>query len=443
MATSYDIRAAFGDGFKGRVVVDGDVGYDDARSVWNGHIDKRPAIIAQCADVRDVQAAIAFAREQKVEVAVRGGGHNVAGTASNDGGLVIDLGGMRAVRADVESRTCWAQAGATWGDVDAATTPHAMAVPGGVVSSTGIAGLTVGGGYSHQRRRDGMTIDNLVSAELVLADGSVVTASEDEHADLFWALRGGREVLGVVTAFEYRMHPIGPELLSMHVAYRAEDIDAVFAVYRELVKHAPDELSTALLVWTIPPLPGLPEGLPGTQYVGVVGAYAGPVEEGERVIKPYREIVEPLADFTHVGTYAEEQQALDPLFADGRQYFWKSLYCEDLSDGAMDVIKTQSLAAPSPSTLMIIRHLGGAIERVPAEATAFGDRSAQFLVSIDSTWDDPAHSVENVAYTRAFYDELLPFSDGRSYANFASDGADAPPSRVAEIKAKYDPDGVF
>jgi hypothetical protein len=196
-------------------------------------------------------------------------------------------------------------------------------------------------------------------------------------------------------------------------------------------------------VWSLPPLPGLPEELVGRPFVGIAGGYAGPVEDGERTTEPFRTIVEPIADFSHVGVYVEEQQSLDPLFAAGRRYFWKSLYCEELSDGAMDVIKRRSLEAPSPSTLMIIRHLGGAIGRVPAGATAFGDRSAEFLVSIDSTWDDPAGSAANIAYTRAFYDELLPYSDGRSYANFASDGADAPPARVAEIKRAYDPEGVF
>jgi FAD/FMN-containing dehydrogenase len=443
MAISSDSHAALRGRFGDAVLFRGDAGYDEARRVWNGVIDKHPAVIARCSSTDDVIAALAYAREQGLAIAVRGGGHNVAGTAVNDGGMVIDLSSMNAVAVDLSLGTATAQAGATWGDVDRATTPHGLAVPGGVVSQTGIAGLSLGGGYSHQRRRDGMTIDNMVSAEIVLADGRVVRTSEHEHADLFWALRGGRETLGVVTEFEYRMHPIGPEVLSMHVAYPIDAIDAVFERYEQLTHGVPDELSTALLVWTIPPVPGLPEEIVGLPYVGVVGLYAGPVEDGEEIIKPFQEIAEPIADLTHVGAYLDEQSALDPLFADGQRYFWKSLYTKELTAGAMEIVKRRSLERPSPQTLMIIRHLGGEISRVAADATAFGDRSAQFLVSIDSTWQSPADDAANIAYTRAFYDELLPHSDGRSYVNFASDGGDAPPDRVRRIKAAYDPDGVF
>ena len=443
MATTSTSRVSLRQRFGDAVLFRGDAGYDDARRVWNGVIDRHPAVIASCSSTADVIAAIAYARDHRLAIAVRGGGHNVAGTAVNDDGIVIDVSAMQDVSVDLERGTASVQGGATWGHVDRATQPHGLAVPGGVVSQTGVAGLTLGGGYSHQRRRDGMTIDNLVSAEVVLADGSVVRASEDEHADLFWALRGGRETLGVVTEFEYRMHPIGPDVLSMHVAYPLSAIDVVFERYRHYAAAAPDELSTALLVWTIPPVPGLPEEIVGLPYIGVVGMYAGPIDEGEEIIAPYRGIAEPIADLTHVGSYLDEQSALDPLFADGQRYFWKSLYTEDLSDDALEIIKRRSLERPSIQTLMIIRHLGGEISRVQADATAFGDRSAQYLVSIDSTWQQPADDAENIAYTRAFHDELLPHSDGRSYVNFASDGGDPAPARVRQIKAQYDPDGVF
>jgi FAD/FMN-containing dehydrogenase len=443
MAIYSDSHAALRERFGGAVLFRGDPGYDEARRVWNGVIDRHPAVIARCSTSDEVVAALAYARDHGLAVAVRGGGHNVAGTAVNDGGIVIDLSPMRDVTVDPGRATVTARGGATWGDVDRATQPHGLAVPGGVVSATGIAGLSLGGGYSHQRRRDGMTIDNLVSVEIVLGDGTVARASEHEHQDLFWALRGGRETLGVVTEFRYRAHPMGPEVLSMHVAYPLDAIDVVFERYRDLVQGAPDELSTALLVWTIPPVPGLPEEIVGLPYVGVVGMYAGPVEQGEVVIAPYRRIAQPIADLTHVGAYLDEQSALDPLFPAGQRYFWKSLYTRSLSTGAVDVITRRSLERPSPQTLMIIRHLGGAISRVAAGETAFGDRSAQFLVSIDSTWQQPGHDEENIAYTRAFHDELLPYSDGRSYVNFASDGGDAPPDRVGRIKTEYDPDGVF
>ena len=444
MATYFDMSstAALRDGFNGIVFLEGDPGYDEARSVWNGQIDKRPAVIARCCTVSDVQAAVAFARQHGLKATPRGAGHNVGGTGVNDGGMVVDLSPMRAVTADPQSAIAWAQAGATWRDVDVVTQQHARAVPGGVVSTTGIAGLSLGGGYSNQRRRDGMTIDNIVSMEVVLADGRIVRASADEHADLFWALRGGNETMGVVTSFEYRMHPVGPEIQSIHVAYPIDQIDAVFEAYRELSHGAPDELSTVILVWGLPPFPGL-EDRAGEPYVGIAGTYVGALEDADAITKPYREIVEPIGDFTHTATYLEDQQALDPFFPDGLQYFWKSLYANELSDDTLEIVKRRSLERPSPRTLMVIRHLGGAMKRVPADATAFGARDAEWLVSIDSTWEDPAASEQNIAYTRSFYDELLPYSDGRQYVNFASDGGDTPSDRVKAIKANYDPDGIF
>ena len=447
MPTSSELHAAvptLRQQFRGRVIVRGDADYDEARAVWNGAIDRHPVAVARCVDANDVKQAIAFAREHRLPVTIRGGGHNVAGTAVADGALCIDLSAMRTVTLDAEAKTVWAQAGATWGDVDRVTTPHDLAVSGGVVSETGIAGLSLGGGYSHQRRRDGMTIDNIVAIELVLADGREVRASADEHADLFWALRGGGATLGVVTAFEYRARPLGPDMAGMQLVYPLDRLREILTGWRELVRTAPDELSTHWMVWSLPVIDELPPELRGLPHVAVGGEYAGPVEDAEAAFAPFRAAFgEPLLDMGGVFPYAAVQQSYDPFFPKGDRYFWKSQYLPVLSNAACDVIEQWAPQRKHPRTLVIVRHLGGAIERVEADATAFGDRSAQYLMSVDSTWESPADDAANIAYTREFHDELFPYSDGRSYVNFASDGGDPIVDRVAEIKAKYDPDGIL
>ena len=446
MPTSTDLlsaASALREQFRGVVLLDGDDGYDEARSVWNGVIDRRPAVIARCVDVEDVKRALAFAREQSLPVTIRGGGHNVAGTAVADGALTIDLSAMRSVTCDPAARTVWAQAGATWGDVDRVTTPHDLAVSGGVVSETGIAGLSLGGGYSHQRRRDGMTIDNIIAVEIVLADGRAVRASEDEHSDLFWALRGGRAPLGVVTAFEYRCQPLGPEVAELHLAYPIERLEEILKAWREACRLLPDEVSSHWFVWSIPAVPGLPEELVGQPYVAVGGMYTGDPADAEAAFAPLRAIGEPMLDLSVTEPYVQTQQAFDPFFPSGDRYFWKSQYLPVLSNAACDVIAKRAIERENPRTLVIIRQLGGAMERVDADATAFGDRSAQFLMSVDSCWSDPAEDEANIDYTRRFHDELFPYSDGRSYVNFASDGGDPISGRVGEVKAKYDPDGVL
>jgi FAD/FMN-containing dehydrogenase len=437
----------------GEVIAPDHIEYDTARRIWNGMIDKRPAAIARCADADDVATAVRFAAEHGLALAVRGGGHNVAGTAMVDDGLVIDLSAMRAVRIDASGATVHVQGGASWADVDVVTAPLGLAAPGGVVSETGVAGLALSGGVSHQRRRDGMTVDNLVSAEVVLADGRLVRASAGEHADLYWALRGGGGNFGVVTSFELRLHELGPELFALNVAYPIEDAGRVLAGWRDAVAGAPDELSTAGLIWSLPVVDELPEQLRGAPYVGVAGMWAGDPADGERATRRLRELATPLLDMSGRVEYLDFQRSLDPFFPAGARRYWKALYLDGFSDAAIETTVDWSNRRPSNDTLVIVRHCGGAMSRVAAEDTAFGDRSSEWMLSIDSTWRDAADDAPNVAYTRAFWDAAVPFSNGKTYFNFpglledgdaavrASYGANH--ARLAEIKAAYDPENVF
>ena len=447
------LASALAERMAGEVIAPDHPEYETARRMWNGMIDKRPVSIARCADADDVATAVLFAAEHELPLAVRGGGHNVAGTAVVDDGLVIDLSAMRAVRIDAAGRTVHVQGGATWADVDRVTAPLGLATPGGVVSETGVAGLALSGGVSHQRRRDGMTVDNLVSAEVVLADGRRVRASADEHPDLHWALRGGGGNFGVVTSFELRLHELGPEVFGLNVAYPIEDAARVLAGWRDAVAGAPDELSTAGFIWSLPVIDDLPEQLRGAPYVGVAGMWAGDPDEGERVTQALRALATPLLDMSGTMPYVEFQQSLDPFFPAGPRRYWKALYLDGFSDAAIDTTVDWSNRRPSNDTLVIIRHCGGAIARVGAEETAFGDRSSEWMLSIDSTWHSPADDATNVAYTRAFWDAAAPFSNGQTYFNFpglfedgeaavrASYGANH--DRLTRVKAAYDPDNRF
>jgi FAD/FMN-containing dehydrogenase len=452
--TTVSHAAALAGRLSGEVVAPGHPDYERARRVWNGMIDKRPALIARCADADDVAAAVRFAAETGLALAVRGGGHNVAGTAVVDDGLVIDLSAMRDVRVEPGARTVHVQGGATWADVDRVTAPLGLATPGGVVSETGVAGLALNGGVSSQRRRDGMTIDNLVSAEVVLADGRRVRASADENPDLHWAIRGGGGNFGVVTSFELALHELGPDVFDLFVLYPLEDAESVLAGWRDAVAGAPDELSTVGVIWTLPVVPELPEHLRGVPYVGVAGMWAGDPAEGERVTRPLRELATPLLDMSMTKPYTEMQQELDAYFPAGLRYYWKALYLDGLTGAAIGATVDWSLRRPSERTLVVIRHCGGAVSRVGAEETAFGDRSSEWMRSIDSTWDEPAGDEANIGWTRAFWDDAHRFAQrGKTYFNFpglleegdaavrASYGANH--ARLARIKARYDPDNLF
>jgi len=439
--------------FHGRIVRPGDADYDDARTVWNGMIDKYPALIARCAGVADVVDAVTFARENDLPLAVRGGGHNVAGTAVCDDGLVVDLSEMTAVRVDPGSRTAWVQAGATWADLDRETQRFGLATPGGVVSDTGVAGLTLGGGIGHLRGKYGLSCDNLRSVELVTAEGEFLTAGAEENPDLFWGLRGGGGNFGVVTAFEFDLHPVGPEVATVFVVYPGEELETVLRGYRECVDAAPDEVSTLAFAGEIPEKELFPPEIVNETKVAVLGCYAGPVEEGEDALAPLRELAEPLADLSGTMAYTELQRLLDEDYPDGMRYYWKSLYLDGLSDPAVDRITYWSEVAPSPLSTVDVWPLGGAIAEVGIEESAFAGRGAPFLLGVEANWEDPGTDEANVEWVRDVVEDMRGFSDGSVYLNFPGFLEENDETmrttfgsayeRLVALKDEYDPTNLF
>ena len=433
------LKAAVG----GAILQDGDPGYDEARHVYNGMIDRRPLVIVQCAGTADVAAAVTFAREHELVLSVRGGGHNVAGSAVCDGGLMIDMSHMRGIRVDPAAQTARAQGGATWADFDRECQLFGLASTGGLISSTGIAGLTLGGGFGWLGRSYGMACDNLVSADVVLADGSVVTASESENADLFWGLRGGGGNFGVVTSFEYRVHPVGPMLggLLLFPFDRAREI--LFA-YREIAAAAPDALTMMAAVLTPPPV--------GAPALAILVGYNGPPEEGAALIQPLKDM-QPLADMTGPMGYRQLQQMLDADFPFGLQNYWKSDFLSGLTDGVIDTVLEHYAKATSPMTAIVIEQFGGAYRRMAPGATAFSHRDWDFNLLILSRWEQASESERHIEWTRNLWNSLQPFAAGGVYVNYleaGQEGADRirkayGPSyeRLAALKKQYDPTNLF
>lgn len=444
---------AFAGRLRGTLLLPGSETYEEARLVWNGLIDRRPALIARCIGTGDVVDSIDFARENDLLVAVRGGGHNVAGTAVCDGGLVIDLSQMRAVRVDPVGQTARVQPGATWGDVDKETQLHGLATPGGQASPTGVAGFTLAGGMGFLRRKWGLACDNLVSVEIVTADGQISTASETENSDLFWAVRGGGGNFGIVTSFEFRLHPIGPEVFGAITVYPFAEASTVLRRWRDFVLAAPDDVTCDALVWGMPPFPDVPPEMHWAPVVMLAALYAGPAEKGERALQPMREMGTPIGDLSARQPYVAMQSGLDPLFADGQLYYWKSLSATSLSDSVIDEVVAAAADKPSPQTLFALRALGGAMGRVPEEATAYGNRDALFNISVDSTWQEHARDDEMIAWTRATWAHLRELTDGGVYLNFAGFGEENDTlaraghgrnyDRLAAVKGRYDPTNFF
>jgi FAD/FMN-containing dehydrogenase len=447
-----DIAALAAD-FRGEIISPGDAGYDEARRVWNSMIDKYPALIARCTGTADVAAAVKWARGSALPVAVRGGGHNVAGNAVNDGGFVIDLSPMKGIFVDPAKRTARAQPGVNWGELDHETQLFGLATPGGEVSMTGIAGYTLTGGMGQLQRKWGLACDNLLSAEVVLSDGAVVVANTLDHPDLYWAIRGGGGNFGIVTSFEFGLHPLGPEVFGAAVLYPFAEAPGIIRAWRDFTERAPDETTTQLLVWSLPPLPDLPEALHGAPVVGVAGLFAGSVEESERALQPLRGWSEPIVDFSGVSTYTESQSSFDAFFPETQRYYWKSLYLDALDDDLIDASIAILGDRPSPQTLIVVRHLGGAVGRVPVEATAYPHRRALYNLSIDATWDDPADDERMIAWVRHAWQALRDRTGGGVYLNFAGLGEEnddlaragygANYDRLRQIKAKFDPDNMF
>ncbi len=448
-----DALQGFVQGLRGAVVRPGDQGYDDARTIWNGLIDRRPALIVQCTGAADVVDAVNFAREQGLLLSIKGGGHNVAGNAVNDGGLVIDLSGMRGVHVDPSTQTVRVEGGATWGEVDRETQLFGLAVPAGVVSTTGVAGLTLHGGVGHLRRKYGMTIDNLVSVDIVTADGQLRRASATENEDLFWAVRGAGSNFGVVTSFEFRAHPVGPMVAVAAVFYPFEDARTVLPAWRDFMASAPEEVSSIALIWSVPPHEPFPPELHNRPATVVAAVYSGAVEEGERVMQPLRELAEPLVDASGPWPWLALQSGFDAIFAKGQLYYWKSRALNELSDAAIDEIVDFGGRRPAPLTDIVMWHHGGAMGRVGDDETAYSGRDAPFLVTGEASWIDPAQTDEAIAWAREFWDAMGKYSTGGLYLNFPGlveeqealvrAGFGANYDRLAALKAKYDPGNLF
>lgn len=448
-ATVQEFKASL----RGELLLPGDEGYDEARKIWNGMIDKRPALIARCAGVADVIDAVNFARTHNLLVSVRGGGHNVAGLAVCDGGIMIDLSLMKSVHVDPKARTARAQSGATLGDLDHETQVFGLAVPAGIVSTTGIAGLTLGGGIGWLTRKYGLTIDNLLSVDIVTADGRFLTASKTENADLFWGVRGGGGNFGIVTSFEYRLHPVGPVVVAGMVLHPMEKAKEVLQFYREYVATAPEELTAMPILRLAPALPFVPEELHGAPVIGVAACYAGPVEEGERVLQPLKEFGSPVLDVIAPKPFAVHQTMLDAGAPQGLYYYLKSEYLSGLSDEAIDVMADYGARIASPLTVVGFFQLGGAESRVDEDDTAYAHRDAAFAMVIQAAWQDPAQSDEHIGWTREFWTAMQPFSTGGVYVNFLSedDGEDRVRAaygaekyeRLVALKNKYDPTNLF
>ncbi len=440
-------------GFHGQLLTAGDDGYDEARKVWNGVIDRWPALIARCTGPADVIAAVKFARAQNLLVAARGGGHNVAGTAVCDGGLVIDLSRMKGVRVDPVAGRAWAQPGLTWGELDHETQAFGLATTGGIVTHTGIAGLTLGGGIGWLMRKHGLTVDNLLSVDLITADGEFVRASEEEHADLFWGVRGGGGNFGIVTSFEYRLHPLGPTVLAGPIFYPLERAREVLRFYRQFIAAAPDELTTILNLRRAPPVPFLPQAMHGRPVIAVNVCYAGAIEAGERVLRPLREHGRPLADLVAPKPYTAHQSMFDATVPHGWHYYWKSWELGELDDEVIEVLVRHAAAATSPLSYCIIFQLGGAISRVGERDTAYAHRDMGHNVNINAVWTPGDPSPErHVDWAREFWSALEPLAPGPVYVNFLGDegeervrAAYGPEKyeRLAALKQQYDPTNFF
>jgi FAD/FMN-containing dehydrogenase len=435
----------------GDVLRPADGEYDDVRRVWNGMIDRYPALIARCRGAADVIEAVNFAREHDLPASIRGGGHNVAGSAVADGVVMIDLSSMRGVFVDPSARTVRVQGGAIWAEVDRETQIHGLATPGGVVSDTGVAGLTLHGGYGHLRRKYGLSIDNLLSVDIVTADGKLRRCSADENPDLFWAVRGAGGNFGVVTSFEFRLHSIGPEVFMCAPAYAAADAPQVLPKWRDFMATAPDEVTSMALFWSVPP--GFPEEMVGTPVLILAAVYAGPASDGEAVMQPLRELATPVIDLSHAQPYVTLQNAFDPFFPKGARYYWKSLYADDLGDDTIESLCRIAAERASPLSTVEIWHSGGAMHRVGPEETAFGRRDARYMLSFSASWSDPAGDAANVGWSRASWASMAPRTTGRSYLNFpgfaeekedmirAAYGSNY--ERLAELKSIYDPTNLF
>lgn len=438
---------------RGPVFLPDDEGYDEARKIWNAMIDRRPAMIVRCAGVADVIDSVKFAREHGLPLSVRSGGHNIAGTSLAEGGLVVDLSHQKGIRLDLENETARVQPGVTLGDIDRETQAFGYVVPSGVVSETGLAGLTLGGGFGWLTRSYGWTSDSLLAADVVTADGELVRASEDENADLFWGLRGGGGNFGIVTSFKYRMRKLGPTVTAGLILYPMEKAGEVMAFHREFAASSPDGLTSLLLLRIAPPAPFLPESVHFQPVVGIAVCYAGDAEKGLEVVKPLKEFGEPLVDTIQPKTFVAHQSFLDAAQVKGRNYYWKSDYLPELTSEAAEVIMEHTNEFPSPESAVLVFQLGGAVSRIPDDSSAAAHREVKYILNVAGSCIDPAKTDGVVSWARDLWKAMRPHSTGGAYVNFLTEdeGADriaeayspAKLQKLRALKKKYDPTNFF
>ena len=439
-----------GDLVRGEVIVESDDAYEEARKVHNGMIDKRPAVIVRAANAGDVMMTVNYARDNNLALSVRGGGHSGPGFGTNDGGVVLDLSRMRGVRVDPGSQTVRAEGGTTWGDFNSATHAFGLATTGGVISTTGIAGLTLGGGIGYLSRGHGLSLDNLISADIVTADGKMLVASENENADIFWAIRGGGGNFGVVTSFEYKLQPVdtvywGP------MFYEIEETETIFKFYREYIKNAPREMGGFPAFQIAPPLPFIPEDRHGDMFCAIVACWSGDPAEGEKQFKAFHDVAEVKAEMVGPVPYPAINGAFDGLFPTGIRQYWKGNFVKELTDEAIAEHVRHGPNAPTASSTMHLYPIDGACHDVAADATAFGHRDAAFSMVIIAASDDPAHDEAHTKWVRGYSDALKPHSEPGGYINFMDDDDSVRVrdnyggnyDRLLKIKRKYDPDNLF
>ncbi len=437
--------------FRGTVIAPGDGAYDDARKIWNAMIDRKPALIARCAGSADVVQAVHFARERKIPLAIRGGGHNIAGNALCDAGLVIDLSALKSVHVDPQKRRAVVGPGATLGDLDHETQSFGLAVPVGINSTTGVAGLVLGGGFGWLSRKHGLTCDNLVAADLVTAKGDRIRVGEEENSDLLWGLRGGGGNFGVVTSFEFHLHPAGRQVLSGLIVYPYDQSRAVLRAYREFTEAAPDELTVWVVMRKAPPLPFLPAAVHGKEIVALALCYVGDPEKGQQAIAPLRGFAKPVGEHVGAQPLTAWQQAFDPLLTPGARNYWKSHNFKALSDGVIDQLIQYAGKLPSPHCEVFVGQLGGQVNRVAKDATAYAHRDVSFVLNVHGRWLEARDDEKCISWARALFNATTPYATGGVYVNFLTGeetdrirGAYGPNyDRMVQLKRKYDPTNLF
>jgi FAD/FMN-containing dehydrogenase len=447
-----DSLQRFRTSLRGSLLLPGEAGYEDARTVWNGMIDRRPALVARCLGTADVLAAVNFARELGLAFSIKGGGHNIAGLATSDGGLMLDMSLMRGVWVDTGRRIARAQPGCLLGDVDRETQLHGLAAVLGFVSNTGIAGLTLGGGFGYLTSRYGWTSDTVLSMEVVTADGRVVRASEEENSDLFWGLRGGGGNFGAVTQFEYRLFPLGPEIMAGAIAWPAEEAPRVLELFRSIVEEARPELTCAAVFRLAPPAPWLPKEIHGKPIIALFVCHSGSIADGEKVVAPIKAFGRPLGDIVQRRPYTSQQSILDATQPKGRRYYWKSEYLAGVTPEISKGVIEHGGRITSPFSGIVLFPVGGAIAKLPNNHSAVGNRDASVVLNITASWENPQDDGANIAWARTAWQEMKSFSTGGTYINFQTEdeGEDrirsaygANHDRLVDIKTKWDPRNLF